>query len=73
MMASIEEEARKQWGDQASGLLEERIDLEAILERTMESQQRMGAAAARAIRILERPSPETRGILVAEGCIPEAV
>ncbi len=73
MMATIEDEARKQWGDQASESLVERIDLEAILERTMESQQRMGEAAAKAIRILENLSPETRGILLAEGCMPEAV
>ncbi len=73
MLVALEEQAKRQWGEEAGAMLEERLDLEAILQGTLESQQRMEEDAAEIFRTLENLSPETRGTLVTEGCIPEAV
>ncbi len=73
MIAGLEAQAQRQWGDDAGAMLQERLDLDAILQSTLDSQQRMEGDAAKILRTLEDLPPDTRGVLVAEGCIPAAV
>ena len=73
MIAALEAQAQRQWGDDAGAMLQERLDLDAILQSTLDSQQKMKEDATEILRTLEDLSAETSSLLVAEGCIPEAV